>query len=452
MKFSKKLLLGLGSSLTGLASIATVISCAQDSVTDYSGIKAYVSTRDTEVKQAVEKKEIQDLKITLLTAGGNVNDKSFNQSLWEAISQHSSQADRKDNKYILGNSSKLEDSYNALMSQDSNVWVLTGFQHGDQFAPWYAKNKENFDKKGIIVIAIDWDAEDSKVPAGKFISLNYNTDEAGWIAGYAIADYLATKETNDENRKVVTFAGGAGAGVTDFIAGYLSGIKKYNSENSKVTKLHTDNLELNAGFVSSDSKSDAIVNGVVATGAKVILPVAGSLTSNTLNHIKTANKSQLIIGVDTDQSKAFEKDKNLFFTSIEKRLGNTLYRVITDLFVKKGNKSDIISGFEFGKTNAHLKLGYHDGFVGVSPSSIEDKVAADASLKKAEDKFKELVTVENKSNVKTILEIPSLSALGEGNKEKLENIVKEINKQTGKTTSSSTEATTSTSESSESRS
>ncbi|MGZ9428766.1 BMP family ABC transporter substrate-binding protein [Mycoplasma sp. 1012] len=436
MKLSKKLLLGLGGTLTGFATLATVVSCGDKNnyyTTDYSGIKKLVEQKAPEIKKAIADKNAKELKITLLTAGGNVNDKSFNQSAWEAISQLSFQTESKANKYVLGDSSNLEKSYNSLLTTDSNVWVLTGFQQSGAFSNWYKVNKDKFNQKGIIVIAIDWDLQDSELPSGRFISLNYNTDEAGWIAGYATADYFSTKETDDAKRKVAAFGGGLGAGVTDFIAGYLTGIKYYNANNPKVTKLTADTLTLDTGF-KADSTSTPKVNTVVTTGTpKVVLPVAGSLTSTTIDQIQKSNKGQFVIGVDTDQSLTFEASKTLFFTSIEKRIGNTLFRVLADLFTKKGASSDIISTFAEGTKNAHVKLGYWDDFVGLAKSQISDKAAADASLDKAAAKFKELVKKEHKATAKTLLSIPVMDPAGAAtNQTELDKLAAEINKQTGK--------------------
>ncbi|MBN3534848.1 BMP family ABC transporter substrate-binding protein [Mycoplasma procyoni] len=463
MKFTKKLLLGLGTSFTGLASVVAMASCNSNSNSassstdntknyaknDYAGIADLVASKATEVKAAIDANKTKELKIVLMTAGGKVNDKSFNESLWEAVSKHSTQTNNKVSRYVEPSESNLSDSYDALIKTDANVWVLTGFQHGDAFTKWYKNplKKQSFDAKHPIVIAIDWESNDDLLPKGQFISLNYRTEDAGWIAGYAAADYLAQTVADDSKRNTVVFGGHNGAGVTGFIAGYLGGIYKYNEENEKVTKLTGDKIVLNTGFDPSQTKNKTLVDTLVSEKEpKIVLPVAGTFTNVALEDVKKANKGQLIIGVDTDQSKPFATDASKFITSIEKRLGATLYRVLTDLFIKKGDKSDIISTFTEGASgkNAHVYLGYYDGFVGVSKSSLagDNKDKAQAALDRAVAKFKELLPQADKDNrekMESALAIPFMtvdgSAKGEGKKDNqglLDELAGKINAQTGK--------------------
>ncbi|WGI36874.1 BMP family ABC transporter substrate-binding protein [Mesomycoplasma lagogenitalium] len=409
MKLNKKLFLGLGSTLTGLSTVAMVVSCQEEIVdvkaqqdqsqhyhkTNYSNISSLVESKKAEVEKAKSENTFKELRIGLVTAGGDVNDKSFNQSMWEAVSQHSLQVGATWNRSVNSPGDKLANTYNSFMGTNLNVWVLTGFQQAEAFETWYKQNKDSFDSRDITVIGVDWSLPDGVVSPGKLITLNYKTEEAGWMAGYAIADYLSTKEQDDNKRKVATFGGGTGAGVLDFIAGYLQGIHDYNAEsgNSKKTKLNTSNLELSTGFDAQDASNVRKVEVTVSSeDPKAVFPVAGSLSGTALEAIKKANKGQLIIGVDTDQSKAFEQDAKYFFTSVEKRLGSTLYRVLTDLWLQKGANSDILSGFS-ATSNAAIRDGYFNGFVDLSETTLAetDKTVAKASIEKAKQKFTQKV-------------------------------------------------------------
>ncbi|MBN3534612.1 BMP family lipoprotein [Mycoplasma procyoni] len=417
--------------------------------TDYAEISDLVAKKTDEVAEAINSNKTKDLKIALITVNSKVSDKAFNQSLWEAISKQSFQTNNKTSRYVEVEESEISDLYDQLLETDMNVWVLSGYQHSYAFKWWYknSSKKARFDAKHPIIIAVHWDEDDSELPKGQFISLNYRQEEAGWIAGYAAANYLAQTEEDDSKRKTVAFGGHPAAVVTNFIAGYLGGIYKYNEEHEKVTKLTDDRIILYTGFDPDNPDSREKVDYLVKNSEpKIILPISGKLIDVVIEGVKKANKEQLIIGVDTDQSKAFESDAELFFTSIEKRLGATLYRVLTDLFIQKGTNSNIIPEFKEGAEgqNAHVYLGYYDGFTDVSKSSLSDdkKTIAQASLDKAIAKFKELLPETNKYNrekMESDLAIPFMTVSGEANVpgEKtnqvlLDELAQKINKQTGK--------------------
>ncbi|WP_025755188.1 BMP family ABC transporter substrate-binding protein [Mycoplasmopsis cricetuli] len=447
----KKILFLLGGVAT-LAPATVAMSCGQNTRgqniyanTDVANIKDVVQAKQAEVEKAITENKIAKLDIVLVTASGRVDDKSFNQSLWEAISQHSKQVKNNDNNYINADATKLGETYTNLVNSNKNVWVLTGFQHGTEFEKWYKieQNKKAFDDKNIIIIGVDWDLQDDNVKPGSLISLLYKTEEAGWMAGWASAKYLSETVEKDEDRKVNTFGGGAGVGVTDFIAGYLQGIKKYNENSSKITKISTNTISLNTGFISNENTKNTI-SSIIATNPKIILPVAGSLTAETGQLAYNSENKPYIIGVDTNQAGLFGEDvEKLFFTSIEKKIGNTLYRTLTDLFVQKGSNSDIIPNFVLGSKNEHAKLGFNVDAVGLSPSTIakttnndtRDTSKAQPAIDAAIAKFKEIT--QNQSDIRKTLNIPELkNGDDKGNITKINNLVKEINEQVPQANSS----------------
>ncbi|WGI36410.1 BMP family ABC transporter substrate-binding protein [Mesomycoplasma lagogenitalium] len=451
----KKLLWKLGGTISTVFPIAIAVSCGNElekvanqdqskhyATTDYSKINQLVESKNEEIAKAKESGNFKELRIGLITSGGTVDDKSFYQSIWEGVSRHSLQVGATWNKTVYNSTSDLTRDYNSFMLTDLNVWILSGYKHSNAFKIWYSQNKKEFDERDIIVIGIDLELSDSEVKPGKIITINFKSEEAGWMAGYAVADYLANTVADDEKRKVTTFGGSDEGAVTDFIAGYLTGIDAYNQTSDKKTKISSQNngVVLDIGYEIAVQGTEAKLNNILTTNDPlVIFPVAGDLTKATVEAIKKLKKNQLVIGVDTDQSKAFEKegeskeqesDSKYFFTSVEKRLGATIYRVLTDLWLKKGNKSDIIPDFEFNKTNANVKEGYKNDFVGISPTAItgENKVQAQKSLDKAKNKFEELVNASNEKDVKKILGIPEMNIDSQkGNEEKINQLVVKIN-------------------------
>ncbi|AXE60901.1 ABC transporter xylose-binding lipoprotein [[Mycoplasma] phocae] len=433
MKKNRKLILGMVISVMAIAPIAA--SCGFGGTdtsgsyakTDAANIRELVKTKDAEVQAAIEANTTKKLDIVLLTAGGKVNDLSFNQSVWEAISQHSVQTKNNTSSYIEpADDAAVTKSYDELISGQKNVWVLTGFQHSYLFKNWLLNaNGRNLDalaNSNAVVVGVDWildklTPEQQEKLKGKIITLNYKTEESGWIAGYAAADFLAKKYPDASDRAkrgIATFGGHPGKGVTDFITGFLGGIKHFNSEqgnNGKKALITSKPIVTDTNFSTQDTSKVTLVQNITTNGnPAIILPVAGPFTNTVEQSITSRNTDQSIIGVDTDQSMTFSEDKRkLFFTSIEKRIGATIYRVLTDLFIQKAN-SDIISNFNTTKKIEGVKLGYWDGFVSLSPTTKEgnDKEFATTSLQEAKNKFESIVPKAQKDNASALLGIKEM--------------------------------------------
>lgn len=450
-------------SIASLAVVPFAVSCSFDSKndlyakTDVAGIASLFKEKEQEVQAAINTNHTKQMNVVLMTAGGKVDDLSFNQSVWEAVSQFSEQTKNEMSSYVTPlNDSAVSKQYDNLIISDKNVWILTGFQHGYLFRDWLTgggKNDENlntFAKSDIVVVGIDWvleglTKEQQEKIEGKIINLNYKTEEAGWMAGYAAANYLGAKfpgmsQEQRAKRGIAAFGGGPGKGVTDFITGFLSGIKKFNSEAENADKkalITSTPISLDSGFDTQDaSKIELVKNITITNNPAIILPVAGPFTSSVVQAVKASGANQSIIGVDTDQSKSFVDDKNIFFTSIEKRLGATVYRVLVDLFIKK-ESSDIIGDFNKMPKNRNVKLGFWDGFTSLSKTSKEgeeQKMAQD-SIDKAINKFKEIVPKEKKEQAIKLLNITEMSdtpkdgkTFKEYNETVLNKLITEINK------------------------
>lgn len=248
-------------------------------------------------------------------------------------------------------------------------------------------------------MGIDFAIDDTALPKGQAIFLNFKTQEAGFIAGYAAAKYLSEKyagATEAAKRVLSGFGGGAFAAVTDFLAGYLSGVFQYNItvDADQTVKFSSDNVVLDTGFtptIDADAKVAAIVNN---KQPKIILPVAGVLTNNTLAAVKKNGNQQFVIGVDSNQAVAIPNSAEQFFTSIEKRTGYTVYQTYADLLLNKADSSvflqqDTQSRFKFGVSNVNLVKGFDAKFVNYSRSLVpgEDGVKINADLKAAEAIF-----------------------------------------------------------------
>jgi basic membrane lipoprotein Med (substrate-binding protein (PBP1-ABC) superfamily) len=123
------------------------------------------------------------------------------------------------------------------------------------------------------------------------------------------------------------------------------------------------------------------------------------LVAVAIDNIKAKKTEQMLIGTDTNQSIAFPQDKNMFFSSIEKKVAMAVYKTIVMLagipldFVD-ATISDVNFQGDFVelKTSAYVKYGFDKGFVGYSKSTLagENSAKADLCLKEAHELFKKL--------------------------------------------------------------
>ena len=110
----------------------------------------------------------------LITAGGMVNDKSFNQSAWGALELYASQAGIKKGDGTIdyretASDNELPTMYDQAMDGGYKTLVLIGFQQGMIFENWLAKanNKQNFIESKAIIVGVDWDGT-KIIPEGQF--------------------------------------------------------------------------------------------------------------------------------------------------------------------------------------------------------------------------------------------------------------------------------------------
>ncbi|MDW2891858.1 BMP family ABC transporter substrate-binding protein [Mesomycoplasma ovipneumoniae] len=396
-------------------------------ITDVSKISNLVSSRRDEISAAKQDASKHfAMNIAIVTADGTVTDKSFNQSSWEAIQQMAAITGGEITP-IDSSTDSLSQKYNSLINTNKNIWVLSGFQHTEALKTWLAlpENKQSFTSKKIIVIGIDLSGLEETIPQGQYIGLNYKTEEAGYLAGYANAAFLAAKYPNNANkRSAITVGGGAFAAVTDFIAGYLAGIKAYNAANpTKKTKITANTIKLDTNF-TVDATSKNTLEGLAANGSpSTLLAVAGPLTG-IFADIAAGDHDRFLIGVDTDQSLVYTNAKRRFFTSILKNLGYSLFSVLADLYTKKSS-SKYLGGFVQSQKNAFVKLGYKDKFVDIADSSLpdSDKTLADKAIEDAKKHFDE--KTKNSSDVRKTLNIPEMD---KDQQSRINTLVSEINK------------------------
>ncbi|QZE12284.1 BMP family ABC transporter substrate-binding protein [Mycoplasma sp. Ms02] len=408
MKFKKILLTVAAPTLTIVAAAATV-SCFGGKKSKYKKIanseelNAYLKTMISGIKPLSEISEnwtasVQKEKPLLITDEGDTNDKSFNQSSWEALELLQKQYGVK--VKTVKPTGGFAQAYSNALDDGSTLWVLSGFKHGDPITKWLKENNrwKQVKAQNIKIVAVDFDLGDQELKAQlpNFYSLQYNTREGGWMAGYASAKFLAQKYAKQPERRVVaTFGGGAFPGVYDFNIGYLRGILDWNEQNPTLKVKHGNDLNLDSGFEPGDKMTSSVQDAINTAGVSIVLPVAGPATGVVLaelNKIPT-KKDVYVIGVDVDQSNTYVSDKGRLATSITKGLGQSVYDIISDIALKgteeyepKFDKNERTSSFSYVGDAQNNWTGVADATL----ANEDDNSKMNEALSEARSKFTKL--------------------------------------------------------------
>ncbi|MGL6125073.1 MAG: BMP family ABC transporter substrate-binding protein [Metamycoplasmataceae bacterium] len=437
MTFIKKILLGGAFATVVVPTTILMVSCSTSSNDTFDlGIsektEAYYGQKLQEKLASDTDKSIVQRKTVLITAGGRVDDKSFNESAWGAIQLYSQQVNNTSRDHFnfeqTTNDTELDALYTKTIDQGFKTLVLTGFQQERTFKAWLDKsgNRAKFENSKAIVIGVDWDGS-SFIPQGQFLGLGFASHEASWIVGQAASEYLHAKGLPPH---LNTFGGGDSDGVTDFNNGFLQGMLDWNEANpDKLVKFYSGNNETNqivldTGFLETTQARNTInsIVGTTANSPRIILPVAGSLSNIALDSIKDKRSGQLLIGVDSNQALAFPNDKSIFFSSVEKKVAVGIYKAMVllagiPLDLEENGNSDlgfqgdfVAVGSEGIAKNAYVKYGFDKGLVGFSNSTLagDDADIANKALDNAYKRFKDkkptFESMEVASENKRILE------------------------------------------------
>lgn len=354
-------------------------------------------------------------KATFITDQGSVHDESFNQSGWEAVHKISYELGL-DKAQVSGNKNlrnkvyepkegELASSYKNAIDSGFRYIVLCGFTHKAALYgldPGYIqKIKDN----NIVFITVDFDIQQDanggdttakafvdRIGQGHLIPVIFDTKQAAYIAGRALADYFSKiYKDNPEKRTIGAFGGIPYPAVSDFIAGTFQGIIDWNKEHPEAkTKSLNNTIELDTLFLSGKPVAVAAINSVIKATASY--PVAGSLSSDTAKEIKKlGNKEKFMIGVDADQKNALKGHR--IFTSVMKLIGQAIYNILADLYSQGENNLTLQPGFEIGKKDGKAKVfGYGENeaskYVGVATSGLLDSKNDEIANKALEDATK----------------------------------------------------------------
>ena len=303
MKISRRNFLAVAGAA---AAAAALTACGGSSASSTSTASSAAASTASSAAEGGEK----IVKVALTCDTGTIDDESFNQACWTAVSSYMGD----DCQYYIPEADASDEDRETMIRQAVNdgadVIVCVGYLYGASLA-WAADQYP--DVKFIAVDVTQGDIGTDAIPANCYC-ITFKEEQAGYLAGYAIA--------KDGKTKLGFLGGMAVPAVIRFGYGYVQGADAAAQELGI-------NVQMNyyyGGQFYGDEKITAKMDGWYDGGTEVVFACGGGIWTSAA---EAADKHDgKLIGVDVDQNylgvEGVESGKykaNPFVTSAMKGLG-----------------------------------------------------------------------------------------------------------------------------------
>ena len=260
-----------------------------------------------------------DFKACAVSDEGSWNDKSFNESVYDALVQAK---DEIGVEIADAESNSAEDfgpNLQAMVDAACDVTFAVGFNLVAAVNETAKANPEmNF-------VTIDgWSEGNANLkPVG------YAMEQSSYLAGYAAAAHSTSKV-------IGTYGGMQIDAVTAFMDGFYYGAKAYEKETgTAVTVLGWDPGAKTGDFMGDFAPNSGVSKTIAATqieaGADVIFPVGGDQFGAVSEALSEAGSNGVMIGVDKNIAVTSPEYADIVLTSVEKRMTAATFNIIKDL-------------------------------------------------------------------------------------------------------------------------
>ena len=268
-----------------------------------------------------------DFTACMVSDEGGFDDASFNESGYEGLERAESvlgvqirTAESTDPGQYTGN-------IDSMVQEGCDLIIGVGFALEDAVQ---AAAEANPDLQFALIDSAFADENFEPVTLDNAKPLLFNTQEAAFLAGYLAA---GTSQTGT----VATYGGMPFPSVTIFMDGFSDGIDRYNDDNgTSVALLGWDKAAQNGSMTGNFSDTEAgrtTTEQFIASGADIILPVAGPVAAGSLN-AASQHDGVSVIWIDSDGYLQPSNDeyKSLILTSVIKLIGNAVFDTIEAAF------------------------------------------------------------------------------------------------------------------------
>ena len=268
------------------------------------------------------------MKVALTCDTGTIDDESFNQACWTAVSGYMG-----DNcQYYIPEADASDEDRETMIRQAVNdgaeVIVCVGYLYGASLA-WAAEQYP--DVKFIAIDVTQGDIGTDAIPANCYC-ITFKEEQAGYLAGYAI--------TKDGKNKLGFLGGMAVPAVIRYGYGFVQGADAAAQELGQ-------NIEINyfyGGQFYGDANITSRMEGWYSNGTQVVFACGGGIYTSA---VEAALKNNgYVVGVDVDQNYIGVNGVadgsfayNPFITSAMKGLTEAVNTALSD--IEAGDWSDI---------------------------------------------------------------------------------------------------------------
>ena len=296
--------------VAGAAAVATALTaCGGSSASSTSTASSAAGSTASSAAEGGEK----IVKVALTCDTGTIDDESFNQACWTAVSGYMGD----DCQYYIPEADASDEDRETMIRQAVNdgaeVIVCVGYLYGASLA-WAAEQYP--DVKFIAVDVTQGDIGTDSIPANCYC-ITFKEEQAGYLAGYAIA--------KDGKTKLGFLGGMAVPAVIRYGYGFVQGADAAAKEmDVKVEMNYTY-----GGQFNGSPEITAKMEGWYQKGTEIVFACGGGIYTSALEAAeKNGGK---VIGVDVDQSYI----SKLIVTSAMKQLQN-----VTELMLDTLNKGE----------------------------------------------------------------------------------------------------------------
>jgi len=290
---------------------------------------------------------------------GGVDDRSFNQSSWQGMTDAHTANANINVSYVASNSQNdYTPNLTAEQSKGCSTIIAVGGLMGDAVKAAAAAN------------ATQQYAEVDAASSGPNVyGIQFNTAQGGFLGGYLAAGMTKTG-------KVATYGGLNIPPVTIYMDGFAEGVLYYNKvKGTHVKVLGWDESNQKGGtFAQSftdQGKGRSITQSFISAGADIIFPVAGGTGLGSGAAAQASGGKVSVIWVDTDGCISAPQYCSVFLTSVVKGLASAVTKYVT---TAAGGTA--LGGQNFIGTLSNSGTGlapYHD-FASKVPAALQSEV------------------------------------------------------------------------------
>ena len=376
MKISRRNFLAVA----GAAAAAAALTACGGSSSTASSTSTTSSAAGSTAASAAEGGE-KIVKVALTCDTGTIDDESFNQACWTAVSGYMGD----DCQYYIPESDASDEDRETMIRQAVNdgadVIVCVGYLYGASLA-WAADQYP--DVKFIAIDVTQFDIGTDSIPANCYC-ITFKEEQAGYMAGYAI--------TKDGKTKLGFLGGMAVPAVIRYGYGFVQGADAAAQELGQ-------NIEINyfyGGQFYGDANITSRMEGWYSNGTQVVFACGGGIYTSA---VEAALKNNgYVIGVDVDQNYIGANGVadgtyayNPFITSAMKGLSEAVNTALAD--IEAGSWADIAA--------SNGNFGLEDGdYIGLptAADSWNFETFTTEEYEEVKDKIKNgEITVDNSSD------------------------------------------------------